>query len=115
MSEDKDLMKLMAILFIVSLILVVAFITYPEDIKEPDYDYMEMTSMHLAPEPKLIDNRVRILCIVNEERIDCNDFPGDEHFCEDGVCVMNGVCPGVSNKSHEECLIEAKNAWAGVK
>lgn len=39
-------------------------------------------------------------CFQNGVQIDCNNFTGDEHFCNNGICEMNGIC----NKSIEECL-----------
>ena len=42
-------------------------------------------------------------CFVNDIEIPCSDFKGDEHFCKDGICRMNGVCGG-SYESNLECI-----------
>ena len=31
------------------------------------------------------------VCLVNDYEINCSDFPGDEHFCKDGVCRMKNL------------------------
>ena len=43
-------------------------------------------------------------CFVNDIEIPCSNFTGDEHFCKDGICRMNGVCPGTSNMTVLDCL-----------
>jgi len=47
-------------------------------------------------------------CYENGNRIPCEEFTGDEHFCYEGICQMNGVCPDyfdrLNNKTIEDCI-----------
>lgn len=49
-------------------------------------------------------------CYENGNRIPCEEFEGDEHFCFHGVCQMNGVCPDyydkLNNKTIADCVAE---------
>jgi hypothetical protein len=48
-------------------------------------------------------------CYVNGIKINCSDFNGDEHFCNNGKCEMNGVCPSPnSNMTVEDCIKKIK-------
>jgi hypothetical protein len=38
-----------------------------------------------------IESTISQECFVNGERVNCSDFPGDEHFCDGDNCSMNGV------------------------
>ena len=42
-------------------------------------------------------------CFVNGERVNCSEFNGDEHFCSNGICSINGVCGGDYN-SNLKCI-----------
>jgi hypothetical protein len=42
-------------------------------------------------------------CFVNGIKIDCSNFTSDEHFCNNGVCEMNGVCGG-DYQSNINCI-----------
>ena len=46
-------------------------------------------------------------CYVNGIQVDCKEFSGDEHFCIEGNCSMDGVCPGANkSKNIEDCINE---------
>ena len=50
-------------------------------------------------------------CYVNGIKINCSEFSGDEHFCNNGICNMNGVCPSPnSNMSIQDCMKQAEGA-----
>lgn len=52
----------------------------------------------------------KIECYINNIKIDCLNFSGDEHFCNNGICSMNGVCPSPnSNMSLVDCINNLKN------
>jgi hypothetical protein len=53
-------------------------------------------------------------CFVNGEKINCSEFPGDEHFCFNNTCSMNGVCGG-DYDSNLECIEDIKINTLGVK
>lgn len=50
-------------------------------------------------------------CFVNGIKIDCSNFTGDEHFCNNGICEMNGVCGG-DYQSNVDCI---RNLTEGEK
>lgn len=45
-------------------------------------------------------------CYVNGVKVNCSDFPSPdyEHFCNNGTCSMDGVCPYGSNMTVEDCI-----------
>jgi hypothetical protein len=44
-------------------------------------------------------------CSINGEQINCSEIQDKEHFCTNGVCEMNGVCPGNNkSKSIQDCI-----------
>jgi len=65
----------------------------------------------ISPSTDLITEK-KLTCIENTRVIPCENFTYDDHFCLDGLCVVDGICPGyydiLSNKTVEDCLIEAK-------
>lgn len=49
-------------------------------------------------------------CYVNGIKVNCSEFSGDEHFCNNGVCNMNGVCPAPnSNMTIQDCIKQMEN------
>jgi len=59
------------------------------------------------------NNYCAIECYENSKLIPCQNFTGDEHFCSDGICEMNGVCPNyferLEGKNIEDCMAEVVN------
>ena len=55
-------------------------------------------------------------CYINGVQVNCTDFSGDEHFCNDGRCEMNGVCPGANdNRTIEDCINEVVEGFEKSK
>ena len=49
----------------------------------------------------------RIECYENGIMINCSEFTADNHFCNNGICEVNGVCPGkgiYENYTLNECI-----------
>ncbi|MCK9429485.1 MAG: hypothetical protein M0R17_05735 [Candidatus Omnitrophica bacterium] len=51
-----------------------------------------------------------VRCYENKKLIPCNEFTGDEHFCNNGICEMNGISPDyferLDGKTTEDCIKE---------
>ena len=53
-------------------------------------------------------------CYINDVEVDCSEIR-DKHYCNgDGLCIMNGVCPGGSsdNRTIKDCLDEITKEFA---
>ncbi len=48
-------------------------------------------------------------CYENNKLIPCEEFSSDEHFCNEGVCRVSGICPDyydrLKGKTITECLL----------
>jgi len=51
-------------------------------------------------------------CYENEVLIPCMNFSFDEHFCNKGICKVNGICPTyyerLKGKTVSDCIQEVK-------
>lgn len=49
-------------------------------------------------------------CWENDKLIPCVNFTSDEHFCADGICKVNGICPDyyeiLEGKTTGDCIYE---------
>lgn len=54
-----------------------------------------------------------IKCYENGDLIPCENFTFDEHFCKEGVCEVNGICPTyyeeLKGKTLTDCIKEQIN------
>lgn len=60
-------------------------------------------------------------CYENERLIPCENFSGDEHFCNEGICEANGGCPNyferLEGKTLFDCIkeVEEFSKWNATK
>ena len=51
-------------------------------------------------------------CYENEKRTPCENFTMDEHFCNEGICKVDGVCPTyyeqLRGKTLTDCIKEVE-------
>ena len=49
-------------------------------------------------------------CYENNKLIPCENFSSDEHFCNEGVCEVSGICPDyyeeLEGKTISDCIYE---------
>jgi hypothetical protein len=51
-------------------------------------------------------------CYINDIKVNCSEIK-DKHYCDmNGLCIMNGVCPGGSsdNRTVEDCINQVINS-----
>jgi hypothetical protein len=55
-------------------------------------------------------NYCALECYENNKLIPCQNFTSDEHFCNDGICNVSGICPDyfqkLNNKTIKDCINE---------
>ena len=57
-------------------------------------------------------NYCALECYENKKLIPCENFTFDEHFCSEGICEVDGVCPGyfeiLEGKTLTDCIKEVE-------
>jgi len=58
-------------------------------------------------------NYCALQCYENKKLIPCENFTMDEHFCSEGICEVDGVCPEyfeiLEGKTLKDCIKEVEN------
>ena len=57
-------------------------------------------------------NYCALKCYENKKLIPCGNFSFDEHFCSEGICEVDGVCPdyfeSLEGKTLTDCIKEVE-------